>query len=184
MTASRGSLRHRDCAIVFAVLLAVAAAAWLLTRLLFATQARSVLAVHFTSIPATSGQAVEIWLHNARSTLGVAVFAVARPVSHRLLGDRTPSLDRAIVRVCDSIIGLWAIGYAAAGGALLGAYGTRQLRTYLPEGPVEIAAWVLLVVLYLDLRRGRVTLSQAALRLAGVVAILGMAAVLELWAGL
>ena len=184
MTALRGSLRRRDCVIVFGVLLAVAAAAWLLTRVLFAAQARSVLAVHFTSIPASPGQAVAIWIHNSRSTLGIAVFAVSRPVSRALLGDQTQRLERAIVRVCDSIIGLWAIGYATAGGVLLGAYGTRQLRILLPEGPVEIAAWVLLVVLYLDLRRGRVTFGQAAVRLAGVVAILGVAAVLELWAGL
>jgi hypothetical protein len=184
MTAYEQSLRSRDCATVFAVLLAVTAAAWLLTRLLFAARARSVLAVHFTSIPATPVQAVAIWIHNTRSTLGVAVFAVARPVGRRLLGAQTPRLDRAIVHLCDSIVGLWAIGYALAAGVLLGAYGTRQLRSFLPEGPVEIAAWVLLVVLYLDLRRERLSLTQAALRLAGVVVILGVAAVLELWAGL
>ena len=184
MSALGGSLRRRDCAIVFAVLLTATVAAWLLTGLLFATQARSVLAVHFASVPATSGQAVAIWLHNSRSTLGIAVFAVARPVSRRLLGDQTSWLDRAIVRICDSIIGLWAIGYATGAGVLLGAYGIQQLRAFLPEGPVEIAAWVLLVVLYLDLRRGRVTLTQAALRLAVVVAMLGLAAVLELWLGL
>jgi hypothetical protein len=184
MTASGGGLRRRDCVIVFVVLLAASTTAFVLTRLFVAGQARSLLGVHFASIPATSGQAVAIWLHNARSTLGVAVFAVCRPVCRRLIGEDALRLDRAIVRFCDVIVGVWAIGYATAGGVLLGAYGTRQLRAFLPEGPVEIAAWVLLVVLYLDLRRGRVTLARAAVRLAGVVGALGVAAVLELWAGL
>jgi hypothetical protein len=178
------SLRWRDFVAVLGVVLSVAAAAALLSGLLFAVQARHLLAVHFASIPDTPAQAFAIWIHNCRSILGVAVFAVARPASQRLLPDGTPAFERVIMRVCDAIVGLWAIGYAAGAGLLLGAYGGRQLRAFLPEGPVEVTAWVLLVVLYLDLRRNRLTPTQAALRIAAIVATLAVAAVLELRAGM
>jgi hypothetical protein len=183
MTTHNHSLCWRDFTVAYGALLAVATATTLLTGLMFSAQARSLLAVHFASIPDTPSQALTIWLHNCRSALGVAVFALARFVGRRL-SDDTLVFERVIVGVCDAIIGVLAIGYAVGAGMLIGAYGERQLRVFLPEGPIEVTAWVLLVVLYLDLRRDRVTPKQTALRIVAIVATLGVAAVLELWAGM
>jgi hypothetical protein len=164
-------------------LLAVTTAAALLTGLLFPGQARAVLAVHFVRIPATSGQALAIWLHNARVVIGVGVFAAARHVSRAFVDDAFAVWDRAIVALCDGMLGLWAVGSSLTAGVLLGAYGTRQLEAFLPDGPVEVAAWLLLLVLYLDVRQGRATASQTTSQLGVVLTVLGVAALLELWAG-
>jgi len=174
---------RREFLVLGGGLLAVTAAAALLTGLGFAGQARAVLAVHFARIPASGGQALTIWLHNARVVIGVGVFAAARPVS-RALVDYAPAVwDRAIVAVCDGLLGLWAVGSAVTAGVLLGAYGIRQLEAFLPDGPVEVTGWLLLLVLYLDVRHGRATARQTASRLGVVLAVLGVAALLELWAG-
>ena len=67
---------------------------------------------------------------------------------------------------------------------LVGTYGMRQLAAFLPDGPVEVTAWLLLLALYLDLRRDRVTLAQAAGRGGVILLLLCLAALLELKAGL
>ena len=45
----------------------------LVTHLAFAAEARRLLAVHFTTVPARPGEALAIWLHNSRLVLGVDV---------------------------------------------------------------------------------------------------------------
>jgi hypothetical protein len=81
------------------------------------------------------------------------------------------------------LIAGWAAGSSLVAGVLLGAYGTRQLAVFLPDGPVEVAAWLLLIVLYLDVRCGRATPKTAVGWLAAVAGLLAIAAVLELGAG-
>ncbi len=184
MTATVDVLRRRELWIVAGGLSAVTVTAGLVTGLCFAAGARAVLDVHFTALPATAGEAAAIWLHNARSTLGVAVFALVRPVSRRLLDGGRPVWDRLLVGVCDVMVGAWAAGSAIVAGVLVGAYGGRQLAVFLPDGPVEVTAWLLLLVLYVDVRRDRVSLRQAAGRGGVILLLLGVAAVLELAAGL
>ena len=99
MTATLDVLRRRDFWVLAGGLAAVTVAAGLVTGLWFAAGARALLAVHFTRLPATLGEAAGIWLHNARSTLGVAVFALARPISRWLLDGARPVWDRALVDV-------------------------------------------------------------------------------------
>jgi hypothetical protein len=183
MNATVNILRRRDFWVLSGVLCAVTLVAALMVGIGFPAQARSVLAVHFASLPRSAGVAGAIWLHNARATAGVAVFAAARPLSRRLLDGARPVWDRAIVTVCDVIVGGWAVGSSLVAGVLLGAYGTRQLAVFLPDGPVELTAWLLLVLLYLDVRGSRASLQQAAGRLAVILGLLGVAAILELWAG-
>jgi len=174
---------RRDLAVVTLGLAATSCAAAAVTGLWLAAPARSLLAVHFQAIPRTAGTATAIWLHNAKQLLGVAVFAVAQPAARALLDGARPRWQHLALFGCDILIGGWAIGSSLAAGVLVGAYGSRQLRNFVPYAPVEITAWLLLVVLYLDLRRGRAGLRDAAARLGLVAALLALAAVLELWAG-
>jgi hypothetical protein len=174
-------LRRRDLLGLAGGLLLVTAFAAAATRLLFAGDVRAVLAVHFQRTPQTAGAAAGIWIHNLRFEIGVAVFAFLDPVGRRLLDGCV--WRRLLVGVGDVIIAGWAIGSSLVAGVLLGAYGGRQLATFLPDGPVEVTAWLLLIVLYVDVRRGRTTPKKAAVWLSAVAALLAVAAVLELGAG-
>jgi hypothetical protein len=176
-------VRHRDLALVAGGLLMVSAISAAGTGVLFAHQARTVLAVHFARLPATAGDAAGIWLHNLRVELGVAVFAFLEPASRRLLDGGRRVCRRLLLGFGDVLVAGWAVGSSILAGVLLGAYGTRQLAVFLPDGPVEVTAWLLLVVLYLDVRRARITPKTAAGRLALVAGLLAVAAVLELGAG-
>lgn len=174
---------RRDLVLVALGLATVTLTAALVTGRWLAEPARTVLAVHFQAIPNTAGTALGIWLHNVRQLLGVCVFGLAQPVVAGLLQGARPWWLRLVLSGCDVLVAGWALGSSLAAGVLIGAYGARQLRSFLPYAPVEIAAWLLLVVLYLDLRRGRARLQDAAVRLALIAVLLAVAAVLELWAG-
>jgi hypothetical protein len=145
----------------------------LLTHLAFAVQARRLLAVHFATIPDEPGQALAIWLHNSRLVLGIAVWMSTVAADGRLARTSIP------LWVGDVLLGVWAWGTVLAAGVLLGAYGATQAKAFWPFAPVEITAWALLLALYIDTRRRRVSIRRA---LAGIVAVellLAVAAVLE-----
>lgn len=175
-------VRRRELAMLAGGLLAITALSAAATGVLFAGEARGLLAVHFQRLPWSVGEASGIWVHNLRSELGVAVFAFLDPICRRLLDDATPLWRGVLTRAGDVLVAGWAIGSSLAAGVLLGAYGTRQLRAFLPDGPVEVTAWLLLIALYLDVRRARITPPAAAGRLALVAVLLAVAAVLELGA--
>jgi hypothetical protein len=176
--------RRAGAARLAGVLLALTLAVALCTHLAFVGPARRILAVHFAVVPHEARQAVVIWLHNTRILLGFVVFLVcakftqATPPRARSL---TAWFERLLLRVCDALVCVWALGTATLAGVLLGAYGARQLRVFLPDGPVEMAAWALLIALYIDVRRERASLKACAARLAVVLVLLTLAAVLELW---
>lgn len=174
---------RREVALLAGGLLLVTALAATTTGVLFAHQTRGLLAVRFARLPVTAGAAAGIWLHNLRSELGVAVFAVLDPASRRLLDGGSRVWRRLLVGFGDVLIGCWAVGSSLIAGVLLGAYRTRQLAVFLPDGPVEVTAWLLLIVLYVDVRRGRSTPRSAAACLAVVAGLLAVAAVLELGTG-
>jgi hypothetical protein len=177
------AVRRRDLALLAGGLLMLTAIAAAATGLLCAHQARAVLAVHFARLPATAGDAAGIWLHNLRVELGVAVFAFLDPASRRLLDGGSRVWRRLLLGIGDVLVAGWALGSSLVAGVLLGAYGTRQLAGFLPDGPVEVTAWLLLIVLYLDVRRGRTTPKTAVGWLAAVAGLLAVAAILELGAG-
>lgn len=176
-------VRCRDFVVIASGLLTATALAAAATAVLFAGEARALLAVHFARLPVTFGDAAGIWLHNLRSEFGVAVFAFLDPASRWLLDGTNPVWRRLLASFGDVLVAGGVIGSSLAAGVLLGAYGMRQLLAFLPDGPVEVTAWVLLIVLYLDVRRGRTTAKATAARLAMVAVLLGVAAVLELGAG-
>jgi hypothetical protein len=183
MTGVLKMLWRREFALLAGGLLLVTAVAAATTGVLFAHQARGLLAVHFARLPVTAGAAAGIWLRNLRSELGVAVFAVLDPASRRLLDGGSRVWRRLLVGFGDVLIACWSVGSSLMAGVLLGAYATRQLAVFLPDGPVEVTAWLLLLVLYLDVRRGRTTPRSAVACLAAVAGLLAVAAVLELGAG-
>jgi hypothetical protein len=178
-----GVLARRDLAALAGSLLGITVLAAALTGALCCGQARVLLAVHFTAQPATSSEALGIWLHNLRSELGVAVFAFIDPACRHLLDGGEPVWRRLLVSVGDVCVAGWAVGSSTLAGVLLGAYGARQLEAFVPDGPVEVTAWLLLILLYVDVRHGRTSGKAAAVRLAVVAALLAVAAVLELGGG-
>jgi hypothetical protein len=176
-------LARRDVAALAGGLLGITGLATALTGLLVAGEARVLLAVHFATLPGTASEAAGIWLHNLRSELGVAVFAFIDPACRHLLDDGEPVWRRLLVGVGDLCVAGWAVGSSIVAGVLLGAYGMRQVAAFVPDGPVEVTAWLLLIVLYMDVRRGRITGRASAVWLVAVAALLAIAAVLELEAG-
>lgn len=151
------------------------------TRIGFQTPARRLLAVHFMALQAKPTVAFGIWRRNLRILAGLAgAMLCAQFVQSSTTVGR---FERVMLRVCDATLCLWAIGTAVLAGVLIGAYGTRQIRGFLPQGPIEIAAWLALIVLYVDVRHRRVTIRPAVRRLAVIAVLLAAAALLELWAG-
>jgi hypothetical protein len=153
----------------------------LATHLAFAAAARRLLAVHFAAVHHDAAAAAGVLTHNATILAGFAVFLSCAHVLQD--SEQLGRFERASLRVCDGVFCLWATGTATLAGVLIGAYGTRQIRAFLPQAPVEIAAWLLLIVLYVDVRRRRATLACTARRLPVILALLALGAVLELWAG-
>lgn len=165
--------------LVLACLLGLAVYYALLTHFAFAADARRILAVRFVGIPNRPEEALSIWLHNSRVVLGVAVVAlIARFVpKRRSVGHR--GAEHIPLLVSDVILGVWAVGTVALAGVLAGAYGSAQLRAFMPDGPVEVTAWALLITLYIDARRRRGSGRRLLLELATVEGLLAIAAVLE-----
>lgn len=171
----------RTAAAVMAYLLAVAVACAAITRVTFAVPARRLLRVHFTSVSHDAAAAAGIWIHNARIFLGFAVFLACAYFIQR--DEPSARIERAILWACDGALFWWATGTAALAGVLTGAYGLAQIRAFLPQGPVELTAWALLIALYVQVRRQRVGAWRAVCQLALILLILAAAAVLELWLG-
>jgi hypothetical protein len=171
----------RTAAAVMAYVLTVAAASAAITRLAFAAPARRLLRVHFTGVSHQAGAAAAIWVHNTRIFIGFAVFLSCAYFIQR--DERSARIERAILWACDGALLLWATGTAALAGVLTGAYGLAQIRAFMPQGPVELTAWTLLIALYIQVRRQRVRPGRAARQLALILLVLGASAILELWLG-
>jgi Stage II sporulation protein M len=171
----------RTVALVAAYQLAVATAGAVLTRTAFQRATRGLLRVHFAAVAHHAGNALAIWLHNATIVMGFAVFLGCAQFTQR--DPHTGRAERTILRACDGALMLWATGTAVLAGALAGAYGSRQLHAFLPQGPIEVTAWALLIALYIKVRRQQVAADRAARVLMVVLAMLAVAAVLELWVG-
>jgi hypothetical protein len=171
----------RTTAAVMTYLLALAGAAAAITRVAFAAPARRLLAVHFTHVAHRAGAAAAIWAHNATIAVGFAMFLGCAYLIQR--EERPARIERTILRAADAALVLWGSGTAVLAGVLAGAYGLTQIRAFLPQGPVELAAWTLLIVLYTQVRSRRIAAARAAYELAIVLLLLAAAAVLELWLG-
>jgi hypothetical protein len=138
--------------------------------------ARGWLAFPFTGVPNQPGQAWSILLANLRLAAGVGVAAAVAQL--RLLG-RPRRAVTAAARLCDAGVALALLANLAIVGAATGAYGLRMVHAMLPHGPLELAAFSLVLALHLRARRTRLAprtwISTAAITLI----LLAIAAVLE-----
>jgi hypothetical protein len=168
-------LRRRipTVALVLGGILALGVYYALLTHLVFAAQARRLLAVHFAAIPDQPTQALAIWLHNSRLVFAVAAWASTVAAQNHLSEKRIP------LWVGDVLLGAWALATVIVAGVLLGAYGAVQAHAFWPFAPVELAAWALLLALYIDTRRHRMSIRRALVGFVSVELLLALAAVLE-----
>jgi hypothetical protein len=145
----------------------------LLTHLAFAEQARRLLAVHFTTIPARPSATAGIWLHNSHLVLGVAIWLLVTGLAG------STKRGRRGLRFADVLLTVWAIGVALTAGVLLGAYGSVQARRFWPYAPVEIAGWAMLLAVYASARLGRHGWRRTVRGLLTVELLLAVAAFLE-----
>jgi hypothetical protein len=148
----------------------------LLTHLAFAEQARRLLAVHFTAIPARPSAAAGIWLHNSRLVLGVTIWLLVTGLAGSTKCGRR-------LGFADVLLTVWAIGVALTAGVLLGAYGSVQARRFWPYAPVEIAGWAMLLAVYASARLGRHGWRRTVRGLLTVELLLAVAAFLEATGG-
>jgi hypothetical protein len=149
----------------------------LLTHLAFAAQARRLLAVHFTTIPARPSVVAGIWLHNSHLVIGVAVCLLVTGLAGGA------KRGRRGFRFADLLLTVWAVGVALTAGVLLGAYGSEQARAFWPYAPVEVAAWAMLLAVYASARLGRHGWRRTVRGLLTVEVLLAVAAFLEVSGG-
>jgi hypothetical protein len=179
MTGTALMRRTPTFVIVLAGMVGLALYYALVTHFAFAAGARRVLGVHFVAVPDRPGEALSIWLHNSRVTIGVAVYSAIAQIVQCLPVDGPAGAERIPLWIGDAILGLWGVGTVAVAGVLIGAYGAVQLHAFWPDGPVELTAWSLLLALVMDARRRRLGWRDTAARVATVELLLALAAILE-----
>jgi hypothetical protein len=165
-----------ETAVVAVAMLAGAAVVAALVALLGAGEMREALGFPFTGVPDRLGEAVSIFVANARLAAGVGVAAA---VAQARLRGRVPGL---VARVCDVGVLLALAVNVGIVGAATGAYGGRMVVSMLPHGPLELAAFSLAIAAWRRARAERLDARWAGAVAAGVVAILGAAALLETFA--
>ncbi|WP_027006168.1 hypothetical protein [Conexibacter woesei] len=138
--------------------------------------ARGWLGFPFTGVPNQLGQAWSILLANLRLAAGVGVAAAVAQL--RLLG-RPRRAVTAAARLCDTGVALAVLANLAIVGAATGAYGFRMVHAMLPHGPLELAAFALVLSLHLHARRSRLAARTWIAVAAITTVLLVIAALLE-----
>ena len=160
----------------------------ILTALAFGAHARRWLGLGFGGVPANLGEALAIFLNNARLVGAVAIAALLAQGRQREPASRWLRLDTRLLcglsRACE--LGLLAAGAAniALIGLALGAYGSRMLVATLPHGPFELGAYCIAVTFYLEARRNAVPARAWIAPAVITLSLLAFAAFLETFAWL
>jgi hypothetical protein len=161
-------------AIATAGTLMVAAA----VHIVMATPARNWLGYTFRGVPARLDVAIGIFANNGRVILGVLGLLLVDQINARTTGGPTP-IQRVLMTGGELIL----TGVAAANmlvvGAALGAYGQRMVKAVLPHGPIELAAYSLVVGLYVEGRRRPLRAAHLTKVTLTSLALLAVAALLE-----
>lgn len=129
MSRQRQLLRNA-CSVAAAALGIAAAVALLVQGLGLAAAVRHALGFTFSGVPRTHSAAIDIAAHNG--AIAAAPLLAAR--AHLRMG-RWGRHGTA------AVLALVGVANAAAIGIALGAYGTRALRSLMPHGPLELAAF-------------------------------------------
>jgi hypothetical protein len=160
-------------AAIVAAWLAVTLIGFAVTRITLAHAVRELLAVHFVQGPLGLGEAASILAENSKVAAVVAVPIVVALLTRRL----TPA--SRMFWTFDVLLCAWATFTAALSGVLLGAYGSVQLRAFMPFAPVEVTAWMLLSAVYVCARRRQLAWREMLAGLVLVEVLLAVAALLE-----
>lgn len=151
-----------------------------LTRIAFAADARQLLKVHFIwRFHKPASESLEIWLKNSQATLGIAACIALVLLAQRLVPAGLRGIERLPFWAADIYLCLTVARTSVLAGVLLGAYGSPQLRAFLPYGPIEVLAWALLITIYIAARRGRSTWRDVSRGVLVVEALLALAGILE-----
>jgi hypothetical protein len=142
--------------------------------------ARAALKVHFLShLRRPASEAAHIWLTNSRLTCGAAICIFLVLLARSLAPAGLRGLQRLPFLAADVVLAVTLLRTALLAGVLLGAYGSSQARAFMPYGPVELSAWAVLAVIYINARLGRGGPARSARGLLGVELLLAVAAVME-----
>lgn len=153
----------------------------LATRAALAAQARSWLHYTFVGVPARPQTAVGIFANNTRELM--AVFGLLLIAQLAVRRDGRPTRAQLLLRTGGELILSGAIvANMLVVGAAIGGYGTRMVRAMLPHGPVEMAAYALALALYVQGRSRPLPSTRLAGTIAGSIALLAVAALLETFA--
>ncbi|MBV8219504.1 MAG: hypothetical protein JO325_13640 [Solirubrobacterales bacterium] len=172
------STLHVAAAVAGALTIAAAAIA-LVTSVTFASAARRWLAYPFAGIAARPGEAVTIFLHNLRALAAVAGLLLVAQSPYWAGTTGGGSVHRAIRLSGQALLAAGVSANLIVVGASLGAYGSRMVRAVLPHGPVELAAYALVLALYLQGRNKPLPLRHALMVFALSISLLALAAPLE-----
>jgi hypothetical protein len=168
----------RLAGLIAAVVIADALLVAIVVRIMLAGEARGWLGYRFPGVPAHAADAIAIFAHNTQALSGVLGLLLIAQLAARAPG-RPGRVQRTVQAAGEVILGGVTAANVLVVGAALGAYGTRMLRSMLPHGPVELAAYTLAIALYLQVRRRVLPARQLARAIAISVVLLAIAAVLE-----
>jgi hypothetical protein len=142
-------------------------------------EARRFLVPVFTSVPDTFHEALAIWSRNSLMVSGVMAAIAGIAIVEHLLDEDESHIERVARWSIDLIVGSWALIISAVVGALLGAFGLQQIKAFMPFGPVEALAWVLMLTVYVR-SRVKPTVRGVLLGMLAVEMLLLVAALLEI----
>jgi len=160
---------------VASVVLAMIAISALVVHAAAAAATRDWLDYPFSGLSARPHVAVTLVLHNTRALLGpVGLLLIAQ------IAARTPSRLQGAIRAAGEVLLAGVIAAnAALVGASIGAYGLRMVRAILPHGVVELAAFSVVIAVYLQGRRRPLPARHILLAAAAGTVLLAAAATLE-----
>ncbi|HXE43792.1 MAG TPA: hypothetical protein VN635_01205 [Conexibacter sp.] len=164
----------RMTAVAFGGVLVLVTLAAIATRIGFAAGARRLLGFGFGGVSPTFGSAAEIFLNNA----GLALVAFVACVLAHAVGAAGAPRRRAGLAI-DALIAVAVLRSALVVGAGIGAYGSRMVRSVLPDGPVELLGYAQALALYVLVRRGQPARATIVRLIGGALAAFAVAALLE-----
>ena len=177
---------RRTVVVVALAILAATGAIAIVTALGFRADARQALQFDFAGIASSPREVAAIWLHNARVLMAplAAAVAVNSPWIVAAVEQRPPRRGRSWLAarlLCDLVLLGAVVSNLLVVGASLGAYDLRMLRAIAPHGPFELAAFSLVLSVYLVARAGPLPVAAAVALTVGALVALALGAVVEVY---
>lgn len=165
------------------VLLALTAAIAIAVHLVAAADMRRLLDFGFGGVPPRLSTAAEIFASNARVLAGVVAACLAVQLGHAHVHGTPARVLLDLMRaVCDAALAITCALHVLVTGAAYGAYGWRTVTATLTHGPVELAAFSVVLALYISSRRAPVPPRTLATTALTALTLLALAALLEAFA--